>query len=499
VAAVANKRPKKAATPTAPTPTPPAEEDRKRKTPLPFQRKVAVEGHLRCFKVRMLPTPEQTRELKRAFSASRRAFNWALDRVRNHGERPNNIALRNAYRKEPPPPWAAGKQAVASRIVAGGVKQLADAYASNHAKRKKDPSHAFEIKFRSTRRCPSEALKIDKDTANDKQSPLNRFAPMAHPYPKRFAEQRRHGRAECLAFLGNNFGGVGGIVLQDKPRVIERMLAEGGRLKEDGKILWDRRTGHFQFVYTFEQPRLADPDPTFASKRVVAMDPGVRVFQTWYAPTSGAHGELNAGFQQQIEPRIHALDALQSRVDRRYDTVFEGKRVVSKTLKAPPRNRTKKQYHATTRALKRKLARDRRRHVGWVESAHYEAANFVLKDHDVVIQPWLHSARLTQKSERVIRSKVARSMLTMSHYKYRQRLQWASTRYAGRHVLVTEEPGTSKTCTLCGHWHAGLGSSETFECPKCDLRIGRDLNGAIGNFYAAYGEAVGIGWDRCSG
>ena len=55
------------------------------------------------------------------------------------------------------------------------------------------------------------------------------------------------------------------------------------------------------------------------------------------------------------------------------------------------------------------------------------------------------------------------------------------------------------TCTLCGFWNSGLGSSETFTCPQCGLCIGRDLNGAIGNFYAAYGEAVGIGWDRKSG
>ena len=46
---------------------------------------------------------------------------------------------------------------------------------------------------------------------------------------------------------------------------------------------------------------------------------------------------------------------------------------------------------------------------------------------------------------------------------------------------------------------AGSAAGETFTCPQCDLCIGRDLNGAIGNFYAAYGEAVGIGWDRKSG
>ena len=69
------------------------------------------------------------------------------------------------------------------------------------------------------------------------------------------------------------------------------------------------------------------------------------------------------------------------------------------------------------------------------------------------------------------------------------RLRALSARWRGRGV----------NGSLCGHWHAGLGSSDTFACPKCDLVIGRDLNGAIGNFYAAYGEAVGVGWDRCSG
>tara|TARA_Y100000389_G_scaffold188800_1_gene211778 strand:+ start:6885 stop:7016 length:132 start_codon:yes stop_codon:yes gene_type:complete len=43
--------------------------------------------------------------------------------------------------------------------------------------------------------------------------------------------------------VGNNFSDVGGIVLQDKPRVIARMIAESKRLEEDAKILWDRRGG----------------------------------------------------------------------------------------------------------------------------------------------------------------------------------------------------------------------------------------------------------------
>ena len=95
-----------------------------------------------------------------------------------------------------------------------------------------------------------------------------------------------------------------------------------------------------------------------------------------------------------------------------------------------------------------------------------------------------------------MRSTTARAMLTMSHYMYRQRLLWASSRYVGRHVFETEEPGTSKTCTSCGFWHSNLRlQDKTFVCPKCKLSVDRDIAGARNNFFAAYGAAVGIGWD----
>ena len=123
----------------------------------------------------------------------------------------------------------------------------------------------------------------------------------------------------------------------------------------------------------------------------------------------------------------------------------------------------------------------------------------MLREHDLIIQPWLHCARLVPKDGRVLGSKSVRAMLTMSHFKYRQRLGWASTRYAGRHVLVSEEPGTSKTCTNCGFWHTSLGASEMFECPRCDIKVGRDVAGARNNFFSEYGRAIGIGWDGVSG
>jgi len=476
---------------------------KRKKKPIPFTRKAPLEGYLRTYKIKMLPTPEQVVELKRTFSATRFAYNWSLAEVKKGSVKPTSTAPRDHFRKNAPmPAWATGEHAVASRILAGACKQVSDAYASNFAKKKKNSTHTFDIKYRSIRRTASEVVKIDKDTAAAKQSPLNRFEAVQRPYERSRRSIYRHNRSECLAFLGNNLKSVGGIVLQDKPHVIEKLLAEGKRLKEDAKIIFDKRTQHFYFMWTFEQPKLPDPDPTFQTKRIAANDPGVRGFQTWYSPTSGEYGELLEGFQEQIEVRLQKLDRLTSRVARRYERKAAKKNgKVCNVLKPPPDgcNRTRRQRYRTTRALAQKLSRDRQRHVGWVQSAHYFAANSQLRNHDLIIQPWLHCAALVPKSSRVLGCKTVRTMLTMSHFKYRERLQCAATRYAGRHVLITEEPGTSKTCTNCGHWKADLGAAKTYKCNNCSIEVDRDVAGARNNFFAAYGDAVRIGWDGCSG
>ena len=406
---------------------------------------------------------------------ARRAYNATVARVRS-GERPNFIALRNAFAKEPPPPWATGAHAVNSLIAAGAVKQAVDAYATNFAKKKKNPTHTFEVGYRSHRRTYTETIKIEK-RYQGKASPLLKFAPTA--YTK---------RAECHAFFGSNLKAVGGIRLQDKPHVIERLVAEGSWLKEDAKIHFDKRTSSFHLIYTYQQPKLADPDPEWKQKRIVATDPGVAAFQTTYSPTSGTYGELLEGFGEQIEARILRIDALHSRVDRRSKDVPQGC------------NRTKRQRYLTTRSLRRRLARERRRHVGWLQAAHYDAANYLLRDHDLVLLPKLHTGELCMRNGRRLRKETSRKMLTMSHYQFRQRVAHASTRYAGRHMIETEEPGTSKTCTNCGCWKASLSlTNRIYDCARCKVSVGRDIAGARNNFFAAYGKAVGIGWDGRDG
>ena len=158
--------------------------------------------------------------------------------------------------------------------------------------------------------------------------------------------------------------------------------------------------------------------------------------------------------------------------------------------------RTPEQRRRTYRAMKRTLARDRLRLHNWMTQGHYAAANFLLRRFDVVIAPQLETARLVRRGGRVFGSRTARAMLTWSHGLFAQRLHWAALRYAGRRVITDSgEPGTSKTCAHCGHWHTRLGASEVFACPSCGVWLSRDVAGARNNFFAAYGQARGMGWD----
>lgn len=477
------------------------DEEPLKKKAVPFKRKVPVEGYLRTYKIRMWPTQEQKHELRRTFAGARRAFNWSLEQVKDHGHAPNAIALRNSFRAQHEPfrslLTGSRRGAINSSILADACKKVADAYTSNFAKREKDPSHSFEIKSRGKRNY-TEVVKIEKDRASGhKTSTLLRFQPV--PYAN------NEGRAECLALFGSNLKHVRGIRLQDKASVIARLLAEGAILKEDAKIQWDRRLDAYYFIYTFEAPKLPDPDPDFLNKRIVSLDSGVTPFNAVYSPTSGEFGEVAAGFRDKLEPRILKLDALQSKITKRYTYTRDpatGK-ITDKKLAEPPAsaNRTKRQWRRSTRALEKQLARERRRQHGWTQFVHYDTANFLLNKYDIIINPKLGVRRLSMRDGRKLRTKTARSMLTMSHYEFDRRLEWASTRYAGRHVNPgAGEPGTSRTCTNCGRWKADLSlGDKIFHCAHCGVSVDRDrAGGARNNFFAALGKAVGVGPDNTS-
>ena len=503
----------------------------KKKTP--FKRKNAVEGVLRSVKIRMWPNEAQTKELKRLFAASRRVKNWVNAELKAErmvpDERtpgafkrlyPTRINLRNHFKangRDGMPEWV--KKDIDGTVHINACFDVAKAWTNGIDAVKAGRLTHFDVKFwSSTVKTPTEVVKVDKKYRPDGKQNASLFDKTT-PFTPTTPRSAKH--AECLLHLNKGFKPLGGIRMQDKAPVIERLLAEGSMLKEDCKIQWDKRARSFHFIYMYDMPVPADPDPTWETKRVTALDGGIRGFNTFCNATTGAYGELVCGFKERIHDRVERIDRLHSRCERKRQG--KGVRPEDKQKKSRMQRRHDR-FHARERRrrrawrgprppppkpakgkrrtrLNRQLRRERVRHTRWVEAVHYNAINFLLESTDVVINPVLRTSAMAPRNDRVFGVDSTRAMLTMSHYKFNQRLQSAASRFPGRHVFDdTGEPGTTRTCANpnCGRWHADLGGDHVFTCPHCAVSLGRDDNGARGNLLAALGKAMGVPADATS-
>ena len=331
--------------------------------------------------------------------------------------------------------------------------------------------------------------------------------------PKRRRSDRH---ATCRLHLSKNFKDLGGILVQDKAHVVDRLLAESNNLHEDALVQYDKRMRAFYLIYRYDCPRPPDPDPTWTSKRVGALDGGIRDFHRYYT-TTGECGTLVCGSRRRIDARVCRIDNLHSRVvrkakrrgvrpqdrqcksgcQRRHDR----RNAAARRQHQGPRPASRPRHDKRRRRLQRKLKRERVRQSNWVRDVHYDAINYLLGDKpgdlglDVVINPKLRTRELAAVDGRVFGAPSTRAMLSWSHHLFDRRLHSVAHRFAGRYVVSdTGEPGTTRTCpnSECGRWHTHLGGNHTFTCPHCGIVAGRDDVGARGNLLAAYGKAVGI-------
>lgn len=198
------------------------------------------------------------------------------------------------------------------------------------------------------------------------------------------------------------------------------------------------------------------------SKKVIALDPGVRTFLT------GFDGEKYCEFGRSDMGRItrlcQHLDGLMSRLAKQTN-----RRQRQKMGKAAARMRSKIQ--------------------NLINEAHKQVACYLTQNYGTIFLPTFETSQMVQKGKRKIRSKTARAMLTWAHYRFKLFLKQKAHLNGCTVVDVTEEY-TSKTCTSCGHIHRKLGGAKTFKCPSCGHILPRDMNGALGIMLKALSDTT---------
>ena len=196
--------------------------------------------------------------------------------------------------------------------------------------------------------------------------------------------------------------------------------------------------------------------------RVVALDPGVRSFLTWYSADSV--GKICEGAFFRIQRLCERLDDLLSRAQ-----------------KSPSRKR---------RNMRRAAGRMRLRIENLVRELHRQAARFLVNSFDVILLPTFETSEMVERSRRRIRSKTVRNLLNLAHYKFKLFIKNKAAE-VGAIVLEVNEAYTTKTVSWTGEVLENLGGTSVVVAQDGE-RMDRDYNGARGIYLRALGDTPAL-------
>ncbi|KAL4854708.1 putative transposase R104 [Chlorella vulgaris] len=291
------------------------------------------------------------------------------------------------------------------------IRDLKAAFDSNFAKRKINPEHTFDIKFKA-KKDDVTAVRIERVNGAFK-----------------VLDDGKH-----VSFFPKSL----------KPMGVDPRALQGIELKHDITLTKDR-LGRFTLHVPYRRENQAAQEPD----TWCAIDPGVRTFATVFSPADAC--KIGDGAATRLAKLCAHLDKLTS-------------------------DMTKASGLQRRQRMKKAQVRVRNRIVHLVDELHWQAASFLCKHYTDILLPVFESQKMACRLSRKIGSKTARSMLTLSHYKFRMRLIDKAREHGCRVHLCTEEY-TSKTCTRCGALKHNLGGAKVYRCPVCMLRIDRDIAG----------------------
>jgi len=201
--------------------------------------------------------------------------------------------------------------------------------------------------------------------------------------------------------------------------------------------------------------------PFFETKEnTVALDPGVRTFQTFYSERSA--GKIGNGISNYLLGRGKRIDRLQSII------------------------KTEELEKQTKHNLRKRCSLLRTKIKNIINDLHWKTANFLCKTYKNILLPYFNVKGMIEKipdKVRKISSTTVRNMLTLSHYKFKERLKYMGE-VRGNNVIICNEAYTTKTCGSCGNQQE-IGGEKIYKCKKCGFELDRDYNGAR-NIYIKY-------------
>jgi putative transposase len=192
-------------------------------------------------------------------------------------------------------------------------------------------------------------------------------------------------------------------------------------------------------------------------RRVVAIDPGIRSFHTFYSPDVSGHIGHD-DFSRIVRLGQHLDD------------------LISRASNQPKQKK---------RRMMRAAGRMREKIKNLVDELHHKTARFYVDNFDVILLPTFETSEMARKATRKIQSKSVRSLMSFAHYRFSEFLKHKAFE-AGKVVVAVTEEYTSKTNPLTGEL-MNVGSSRRINLGS-DW-INRDKLGAFNIMLKALGDS----------
>ena len=347
-------------------------------------------------KIRIYPNAEQRKLLKKWFAGARKAYNSAIAYLKQPGTKAIWKSIKTQLIQELPD-WC---KDVPYQIKSIAVRDACKAI-SKAKKDYKKTGKIQECKFRSVKN-PQQTMFIPKSAI----TPQGVYHTLLNSL---LASEPIHTDSDC------------------------RLTCENGQ--------WYLIVG-----IKVEAPAISDNQA-----KVVAVDPGIRTFASFYSVDScGKIGLQNFG---RILSLGRHLDKLISR-------------------RATCKN---KRSRYNMRKAERRI---RWRIKNLIHEIHHKAAKFLLDNFDVIIIPPFETSQMSNKTKRKLHAKSVRAMMTFAHYRFQEFLKFKA-KSCGKVVINQDEAYTSKTASWTGEIKT-IGGAKYIK--SGGRVVDRDFNGSRGIF-----------------
>ena len=196
---------------------------------------------------------------------------------------------------------------------------------------------------------------------------------------------------------------------------------------------------------------------------IVALDPGIRSFLTWFSEINTGH--IAHGAFGRIQRFCSHLDKLLARAKL-------------ETRRFAKRNK----YRAADRM--------RLNIRNLIDELHHKAARFLVDNFDIILLPTFETSNMVLRGRRKLRAKSVRALLGYAHHRFQKFLCWKAWQH-GKEVILVNEAYTSKTCSWSGEIIQNLGGRKVI-IGSDGVWLDRDTNGARGILLRASGDTPAL-------